>query len=182
VRDDGTLCDPGEEGELVHRGALVSLGYWNDAERTAERFKPAPGREAGITNPELAVYSGDLVKRDEDGFLYFVSRKDEMIKTSGYRVSPTEIEEAAYATGLAGEAAAFGVGDEQRGQHVVLVVAPLSQVAPEDADAFADKLCAAMADEVPKYMIPQRVHVLERLPRSVNGKFDRPQLRRTVVA
>ncbi len=109
VRENGTLCAPGEPGELVHRGALVSLGYWNDPEKTAERFKPAPGQPQGLVVPEIAVWSGDTVRTDEDGFLYFISRRDEMIKTSGYRVSPTEIEEVVYATGLVGEAAALGI-------------------------------------------------------------------------
>ena len=99
VRPDGTPCEPGEEGELVHRGALVAMGYWNDPEQTAERFKPAPGREAGITTTELAVWSGDIVKADADGFLYFVGRNDEMIKTSGYRVSPTRSRRSCTAPG-----------------------------------------------------------------------------------
>ena len=125
VRPDGTLCEPGEEGELVHRGALVALGYWNDPERTAERFQPAPGpRGRHHARTELAVWSGDLVMRDEDGFLYFVGRNDEMIKTSGYRVSPTEIEEAAYDTGLVRDAVALGVDDPRLGQRIVLVVSP----------------------------------------------------------
>ena len=115
VREDGTPCAPGEEGELVHRGALVALGYWNDAERTAERFRPAPGREAGLCTTELAVWSGDVVVADEDGFLYFVSRRDEMIKTSGYRVSPTEIEEVVYSTGLVRDAVALGVRRPEAG-------------------------------------------------------------------
>ena len=108
----------------MHRGALVALGYWNDPERTAERFRPAPGRDRRVCTPEIAVFSGDLVKRDEEGFLYFVGRKDEMIKTSGYRVSPTEIEEVAYATGLVGDAVALGVDDERLGQRIVLVASP----------------------------------------------------------
>ena len=75
VRPDGTRCEPGEEGELVHRGALVALGYWNDPERTAERFRPAPGHDADWrATPEIAVWSGDTVVADEDGFLYFVGR------------------------------------------------------------------------------------------------------------
>ena len=86
------------------------MGYWNDPERTAERFRPVPGRESGCA-PELAVWSGDTVVRDEEGFLYFVGRKDEMIKTSGYRVSPTEIEEVVYETGLVRDAVALGVDD-----------------------------------------------------------------------
>ncbi len=109
VRPDGTLCDPGEPGELVHRGPLVSLGYWNDKGRTAERFKPAPGQPSGIPLTEMAVWSGDTVMRDEEGFLYFVGRRDEMIKTSGYRVSPNEVEEVIFASGQVRVAAAVGV-------------------------------------------------------------------------
>src|SRR5690606_18419806 len=104
VRPDGSLCGPGEEGELVHRGALVAQGYWNDPERTAERFRPVPGRSEPWRTPERAVFSGDIVVTDAEGFLYYVGRRDEMIKTSGYRVSPTEIEEAAYRTRLVGDA------------------------------------------------------------------------------
>ena len=95
VRADGTPCEPDEPGELVHRGALVALGYWNDPETTAERFKPRRAATRPWRAPEMAVWSGDTVVRDEEGFLYFVGRSDEMIKTSGYRVSPTEIEEVA---------------------------------------------------------------------------------------
>ena len=95
LREDGTPCAPNEPGELVHRGALVGMGYWNDPEKTAERFKPLPGREPGLVLPEIAVFSGDTVRTDAEGFLYFIGRRDEMIKTSGYRVSPTEVEEVA---------------------------------------------------------------------------------------
>jgi acyl-CoA synthetase (AMP-forming)/AMP-acid ligase II len=84
----------------VHRGALVALGYWNDPAKTAERFRPAPGQPAGLPLTEMAVWSGDTVRMDQEGYLYFIGRSDDMIKTSGYRVSPTEVEEAVYATGL----------------------------------------------------------------------------------
>jgi acyl-CoA ligase (AMP-forming) (exosortase A-associated) len=177
VRPDGSLCGPGEHGELVHRGALVALGYWRDPERTAARFRPVPGADGAdgadrAIPPEIAVWSGDTVYRDEEGFLYFVGRDDEMIKTSGYRVSPTEIEEAAYATALVSEAVALGVPDEQLGQRVVLVVALA------DATASPAALTKALAKELPAYMLPAHVEVLEQLPRSVNGKFDRVGLRR----
>ncbi|MEO0975490.1 MAG: AMP-binding protein, partial [Pseudomonadota bacterium] len=92
LRADGTPCDVDEPGELVHRGALVSLGYWNDHERTAKRFKALPAHE-GSPLQEIAVWSGDTVRKDADGYLYFVGRQDDMIKTSGYRVSPAEVEE-----------------------------------------------------------------------------------------
>jgi acyl-CoA ligase (AMP-forming) (exosortase A-associated) len=170
LRPDGSPCSPGEHGELVHRGALVGLGYWNDPVRTAERFRPLP-RPDGAVGPEIAVWSGDTVYRDAEGFLYFVGRGDEMIKTSGYRVSPTEIEEAAYATGLIAEAVALGVEDARLGQHIVLFAALREDGTPPAA------LSRALAGTLPSYMLPQHVHVLDRLPRSVNGKFDRVLLR-----
>src|SRR5262249_9132855 len=124
LRDDGTPCKPNEPGELVQRGALVGLGYWNDPEKTAERYKPLPGRERGLVLPEIAVFSGDSVRYDEEGFLYFIGRRDEMIKTSGYRVSPTEIEEVIYASQQVGECAAFGIAHPALGQAIVLVATP----------------------------------------------------------
>ncbi|WP_406492333.1 acyl-CoA ligase (AMP-forming), exosortase A system-associated [Streptomyces sp. NBC_00846] len=172
VRPDGTPCMPGEPGELVHRGALVALGYWNNPETTALRFRALPGGVPGVRQ-ELAVWSGDTVQRDEEGFLYFVARADEMIKSSGYRISPTEIEEAAYATGLVTEAVAFGAADEQLGQHVVLVVC---------GPCGTGGLRQAMARELPAYMLPRRIMELDVLPRSANGKFDRVELRRLAEA
>jgi acyl-CoA synthetase (AMP-forming)/AMP-acid ligase II len=171
VRPDGSPCDPGEEGELVHRGPHVALGYWNDPIRTAERFRPVPGRDAPWRTPELAVWSGDAVRADAEGFLYFVGRRDEMIKTSGYRVSPTEIEEVAYATGLVRDAVALGVEDVTLGQRVLLVVAP----AAEKFDT--DTLLEEMKSRLPLYMVPSSVVVRDAIPRSPNGKFDRARLR-----
>jgi acyl-CoA ligase (AMP-forming) (exosortase A-associated) len=172
VRPDGTECGPGEEGELVHRGALVSLGYWNDAERTAERFRPAPAREPGVVTTEISVWSGDQVVRDEEGFLYFVGRKDEMIKTSGYRVSPSEVEEAAYDSGWVRDAVAIGVDDARLGQHIVLVVSPSPGQALD-----SEALLAQLRKTLPLYMVPRRVETRPEIPRSPNGKFDRAMLR-----
>jgi acyl-CoA ligase (AMP-forming) (exosortase A-associated) len=177
VRPDGSVCDPGEEGELVHRGALVAMGYWNDPERTAERFRPAPATNPSLCSTDVAVWSGDAVVRDEDGFLYFVGRSDEMIKTSGYRVSPTEVEEAAYETGLVGDAVALGLPDATLGQHVLLVVSPPA-AGPVDTTA----LLAAMKKVLPAYMMPRRVEVKSQIPRSPNGKFDRVGLRAELTA
>jgi acyl-CoA ligase (AMP-forming) (exosortase A-associated) len=172
VRPDGSMCDHGEPGELVHRGALVAMGYWNDPERTAERFRPAPAREPGLCTDEIAVWSGDTVVRDKDGFLSFIGRADEMIKTSGYRVSPTEIEEAAYDTGLVRDAVALGVADATLGQHVVLVVSPADGT-PLDAEC----LLARLRQALPRYMLPRRVEIRPEIPRSPNGKPDRAMLR-----
>jgi acyl-CoA synthetase (AMP-forming)/AMP-acid ligase II len=169
VREDGTPCEPGEPGELVHRGALVSLGYWNDPEKTAERFKPTSGQPEGLVMPEIAVWSGDTVRMDEEGFLYFISRRDEMIKTSGYRVSPTEVEEVIYATGLVAEAAALGIAHPVLGQAIVVVA-----TARDGVRLDAEKLLAQCRQQLPAFMVPARVTVREgSLPRNPNGKIDR---------
>ncbi len=172
VREDGTLCAPREPGELVHRGALVSLGYWNDPEKTAERFKPAPGQPAGLTMTEFAVWSGDTVHMDEEGFLYFIGRRDEMIKTSGYRVSPTEVEEVIYATKLVGETAALGIAHPTLGQAIVVVV-----TARDGTPLNIDELQAQCRQRLPSFMVPARlIDYHESLPRNPNGKINRKQL------
>ncbi|MBT5047946.1 MAG: acyl-CoA ligase (AMP-forming), exosortase A system-associated [Rhodospirillaceae bacterium] len=171
VRGDGSLCAPGEPGELVHRGALVALGYWNDPDRTSERFKPAPGQDPALPITELAVWSGDTVRMDEDGFLYFVGRQDEMIKTSGYRVSPTEVEEIIYASGLVSEAVAIGVPHETQGQAIVIVATP-----PPEKPADEAAVLAACRKELPPFMVPQRVVLRDALPRNPNGKIDRKRI------
>jgi acyl-CoA synthetase (AMP-forming)/AMP-acid ligase II len=173
VRDNGDRCEAGEPGELVHRGPLVALGYWNDPERTAERFKPAPptARGHGLCLTEIAVWSGDTVRMDEDGYLYFVGRRDEMIKSSGYRISPTEVEEVVQACAMVGEAVALGVPHPTLGQAVVVVATP-SDGAEFDGQAVID----ACREQLPAYMVPH--HVAERgaLPRNPNGKIDRKSL------
>ena len=166
VRPDGTRCEPGEPGELVHRGALVALGYWGDPARTAERFRPAPGDPPDWRTPELAVWSGDTVVADEEGYLYFVGRRDEMIKTSGYRVSPTEVEEVAYDSGLVRDAVALGVEDARLGQRIVLLATAAGELDPKS-------LIAYMRSKLPLYMVPATIEVRDQLPRSPNGKFDR---------
>ena len=171
VRPDGSLCDADEPGELVHRGALVSLGYWNDPQKTAERFKPVPGQDPGLVLTEIAVWSGDTVRKDSEGFLYFIGRRDEMIKTSGYRVSPTEVEEVLYATGLVRDAVAVGVKHPTLGQAVVIVASPL-----DGSTGDSDALLLQCRQRLPTFMVPLHVEWRDSLPRNPNGKFDRPRL------
>lgn len=171
LRPDGSPCAPGEPGELVHRGALVSLGYWNDPERTAQRFRPLPRAESGLPLPEMAVWSGDTVKMDDEGFLYFIGRDDEMIKVSGYRVSPAEIEEILHSSGLVAEAAAFGVPHPALG-HAIAVVAKVM-----DAGTSAATLLQECRRSLPAYMLPAHIAIsTEQLPRNPNGKIDRKAL------
>ena len=177
LRDDGTPCDPEEPGELVHRGALVGMGYWNDAEKTAERYKllasDAPGRQPGLQLPEYAVFSGDTVRKDAEGFLYFIGRRDEMMKTSGYRVSPSEVEEILYATQMVGECVAFGVEHPSLGHAIHLIATPASGVGAIDLNSLMFECRARM----PAYMVPAGVEVVAGpLPRNPNGKIDRKLL------
>ena len=173
LRPDGTPCEADEPGELVHRGDLVSLGYWQDPAGTAERFRPVPQVGSGATQPELAVWSGDIVRRDAEGFLYFIGRRDDMIKTSGYRVSPTEVEEEAYATGLVRDAVAVGVPHARLGQAIVLVA-----TVPAGMSADTDALVNALRRRLPRHMVPMAVDWRDSVPRGANGKFDRAGLRR----
>jgi len=172
VREDGSLCGPNEPGELVHRGPLVSLGYWNSPEKTAERFKFDPVMPKGALLTPMAVWSGDTVKVDEEGFLYFVGRRDEMIKTSGNRVSPTEVEEAVYALDPAiVDVAALGIPHPELDQAIVVLVAMQHQQ-QVDTNAWLLQLKKVL----PSFMVPKVLLQKDSLPKNANGKIDRKLL------
>ena len=166
VRPDGSITDDDEPGELVHCGPLVAQGYWRDAERTADRFKPAP---PASHYGGMAVWSGDTVRRDGAGLLYFVGRNDAMIKSAGNRISPTEIEEAAVAVPGVAEAVALGVKDDRLGQAVRLLVRAAD---PDVVQAVA----AHLKSELPNFMQPRDILVLAAFPGNPNGKTDRVAL------
>ena len=174
INDLGEIAEDGEEGELVHCGPLVAQGYWQDPERTAERYRPAP---KGSVYGGTAVWSGDRVKRDADGLLYFVGRRDAMIKSAGNRISPQEIEEAALATGLVAEAVALGLPDERLGQAVHLVV----RAAPQSSQAM-EELPRKIMQELPNFMQPKVIHWRDTLPIGPNGKIDRAGLHAEIAA
>ena len=163
--DTRAPCGPGDVGELVHRGPTVALGYWADAEATARVFRPNPLRPAGSPDSERVVFSGDLVYQDADGDLFFVGRRDKMIKTLGYRVSPDEVAEVLHASGEVAEAAVTSEPDEMRGARVVayVVLAPGGELS---------RLEAFVADEMPRYMQPARIEVRTDLSRTPSGKYD----------
>lgn len=167
----GQPCGPGQVGELVHRGVHVALGYWKDPERTRERFRPNPLQPAGLPTDELVVFSGDYVTMDEEGYLYFIGRRDHMIKTSGFRVSPTEIEEHFYTTGKVQDVVAIGLPHAQLGESIKVLLSLRSGVA-----ASAEALCALACRDMPSYMIPKEVELRAELPKTANGKVDRALL------
>lgn len=172
VREDGTLCGPNEPGELVHRGPLVSLGYWNAPEKTAERFKFDPVVPKGIQLPQLAVWSGDTVRFDEEGYLYFIGRRDEMIKSSGYRISPTEVEEAVYqlSSDLT-DVAALGVEHAELGQAILVIFACQGSIAVNSVEWLQQ-----LKRTLPNYMLPKQLIQLDKMPKNANGKIDRNAL------
>ncbi|WP_108790380.1 acyl-CoA ligase (AMP-forming), exosortase A system-associated [Erythrobacter sp. Alg231-14] len=172
INDEGAIAGPDEEGELVHCGPLVAQGYWQDPDRTAQRFKDAP---SASTYGGMAVWSGDRVKRAENGLLYFVGRRDAMIKSAGNRISPQEIEEAAIATDLVLEAVAIGVPDDRLGHAVHLVV---RGVTDEDEQSKLSKL---LLKELPNFMQPQVIHWRAAMPLNPNGKIDRTALYRELI-
>ncbi|REL28557.1 acyl-CoA ligase (AMP-forming), exosortase A system-associated [Thalassotalea euphylliae] len=175
VKSDGTRCAPDEPGELVHIGPLVSLGYWNAPEKTAARFKPAPGKPQGIMLSEMAVWSGDTVKQDEEGYLYFVARADEMIKSSGYRISPMEVEEALYQHEHVAEAAVIGAKHPELGQAIVAFVLASTETSHEELSKSINKHCQK---QLANFMVPKRIIVLDNMPHNANGKIDRAMLNR----
>ena len=162
--EQGRDCPPGVAGQLVHRGGCVAKGYWNAPKATAERF-----RQIDRFHGETVVFSGDLVRRDEEGYLYFLARMDSMIKTYGFRVSPTEIEEHARRFDGVLDAVAFGVDNSEIGQDIAVVYTTTDR-ASRASDALTDHFRAGM----PHHMVPRWfVHLEAFLATGSGGKVDR---------
>ncbi len=167
VREDGTPCASGEVGELVHCGATVATGYWRDPEGTARVFRPHPLRPE---SDERVVFSGDMVRRDKDGYLYFVSRRDRMMKSMGYRVGPDEVGDVLHASGEILEAVVASEPDPERGERIVAWVV----LRPGGSVQRLSRFCRA---ELPPYMQPSRIDARDQLPRLPSGKYDLPALK-----
>jgi long-chain acyl-CoA synthetase len=160
--DEGNEVGPGVVGELIVRGPHVMQGYWRDPEATASRVRE--GHHPG----ERVLASNDLFRTDEEGYLYFVGRRDDIIKSRGEKVPPREVEEVLHIEPGIKEAAVVGVPDRLLGE---AVHAHVSAREGEELDAAALKrLCAEHLED---YMVPQRIVVHDELPRNQNGKIDR---------
>jgi len=173
VDEHNKLCKPGEIGELVHRGPTVSMGYWGNQEATDKVLRPNPVALPQLGDSERVCYSGDLVKMDEEGYLYYVGRRDTMIKCSGFRISPTEVEEVLFKADNVKHAAVIGVPDDVMGQAIRAYVVPKSGTSV-DAQALMD-YCG---QHMPRHMVPKYVEVLAELPKTSSGKVDYPALRK----
>ena len=172
LNERGEVCKPNEEGELVHRGANIAMGYWRDPENTAKRFRPAPFQQGKGGQTEIAVYSGDYVKTDEEGYIYFIGRKDQMIKSHGMRVSPEEIEDCIFASHMAAHVVAFAVPFDDVKNNIIIALVP------SDPLSFLEKdLHLYCKMQMPEYMRPDILWLLESFPLTSSGKPDRVKLR-----
>jgi acyl-CoA ligase (AMP-forming) (exosortase A-associated) len=171
IDPDIGVCGPGQQGELVHRGSLISLGYWRKPEATAEKIRPCP-QLTHLIGDEKVVYSGDTVRIDEDGYYWFIGRHDAMIKASGFRISPTEVEDIVFRSGLVSDVVAFGVPDEALGQAVEIAVTSAGAASVDEA-----ALMRHCIHQMPSYMVPRKVHHWKgEFPRTGSGKIARPQI------
>jgi len=172
INENGETAQTGELGELVHSGPLVSLGYWNAKDKSDARFKLINTDSQHCHLPQHAVFSGDWVTQDKEGFLYFVGRKDDMIKSSGYRISPSEIEEVVYRQPKIIEAAALGVPHPELGHGIIIVY-------KTDSDQNLETQLAALCrSELANFMQPHRYINIENMPHNANGKIDRSSLKK----
>jgi amino acid adenylation domain-containing protein len=172
LNDEGHQAQPGEVGELLHGGPSVAIGYFGDPEATATVFRPNPFFRPG--EPTRVVFSGDLVRRDEEGRLYYVGRRDRMIKTLGFRVSPDEVCDVVQASGLVAESAVVTEPDSQRGERIVACIV----LRPE---ASLDQVRRFCGIELPRYMQPARYVCLSAIPRNPSGKHDLLKLKAIIA-
>ncbi|MBN2020377.1 MAG: AMP-binding protein [Sedimentisphaerales bacterium] len=166
VDENGCKVQPWQEGELVVRGSNVMLGYWNDPELTAKSYRP--GRYPG----QRILYSGDFFRTDDQGFLYFLGRKDDMIKCRGERVIAREVENILCTIAGVAEAAVTGVPDEVLGQAIKAFIVRAKDANLGEKDVL--KYCSANMET---YMLPKHIQFVDSLPKTPNGKIDRKKLK-----
>jgi len=170
------ICGPGEQGELVHRGSLICQGYWNNPQATAQLIRSCEQLKSLIGNEKVA-YSGDTVRIDEEGYLWFVERTDAMIKSSDHRISPTEIEDILYEYEPVENVIAFGVNDATLGQVIHIAVSSRTGCCVK-----SEQLLQFCRKNMPHYMIPTKVHHWQgAMPLNNNGKLDRPYIIKTCL-
>jgi acyl-CoA synthetase (AMP-forming)/AMP-acid ligase II len=166
VDEDGHTVGPNTVGQLVIRGATVMRGYWEKPDQTARKLKPGP------LPGEYVLYTGDYCRLDEEGYLYFVGRMDDIIKSRGEKVAPKEIEHVLYNIKGVRDAAVIGVPDEILGQAVkaFVVLEQGSHLTPKDIQ----RECQAKLES---FMLPKYVEIVQNLPTTSTGKIKKTDLR-----
>jgi len=159
VDENNRICEPGEIGEIVHKGVFISPGYWNQPEKSTERFK------------YNSLYTGDLGKMDEEGYLYFAGRKDGMMKVQGYRVSPEEIEECLYQLKEVQEAVVISAPGENLDRKIKAVI-----VCNNNSEITEKTIISHCRNKLPSYMIPAVIEFRKFLPRTANNKVNKLEL------
>jgi acyl-coenzyme A synthetase/AMP-(fatty) acid ligase len=166
INERNEICKPGEIGELIHRGAGVARGYWNSPDLTAKVYRENPLLPQGSVYLDTVAYSGDLATKDEDGFIYYVGRKDHQIKTCGYRVSPTEVEALIMECPGVAEVVVYGLDDPELGQKLRAIVS-LS------GDTSISEILNHCRADAPYYLVPKEIFSASEFPRTASGKIDR---------
>jgi acyl-CoA synthetase (AMP-forming)/AMP-acid ligase II len=166
VNENGYPVEPGVVGELVVRGSNVMRGYWGLAEETDQALRP------GLYPGEKILHTGDLFRMDEDGYLYFVGRKDDMIKSKGERISPREIENCLYGINGVAEAAVMGIPDEILGQAIK------AYIAFKDGHVASERnIIQHCRKNLEDFAVPKAVQFMKTLPKTPNGKIDKLALK-----
>jgi len=169
VDDSGNEVPSGEIGELVVRGSNVMRGYWNAPELTEKVYRK------GLYQGETLLYSGDLFRQDEEGYLYFLGRKDDMIKSKGERISPKEIENILCSIDGVAEAAVIGVPDEILGQVIKAFI-----VKKDGFETETNDILYYCSKNMESFMVPKFIEFIIELPKSPNGKIDKKILKQEI--
>jgi acyl-CoA synthetase (AMP-forming)/AMP-acid ligase II len=175
INERGNICEAGEVGELVHSGACVTKGYWNNPALTARVFRPNPMLPEDNQFLDRAVYSGDFVKKDREGFLYYIGRKDSMIKKDGYRISPTEVEELLMGHPDVFEVVVCGVEGKRAKKEMVALVTANRKLDIQELRKFC-------RHKAPEYLIPDRFLVMDQFAQTETGKIDRSRVIKEALA
>ena len=182
INENGDECKPREVGELIHRGGYIYKGFWKSKEDTEKRFKSIQilkncvNLEGDLTD-EIVVASGDYVYRDEEGYLYFVCRRDDMIKVGGFRISPVEIESVVYERlTLVKTCAVFSIENEKSEEEIVMVYSAPREISKNE-------ILFELKEHLPNHMIPSIIVYKEKLPQTSpsEAKVDKEVLKKEVM-
>ena len=173
LNSKGKLAAPNEMGEIIHYGDGMMLGYIGDARGTARKIRTNPHQNKRSPYIQKAVFTGDIGKIDEDGYLYVQGRKDKMIKSSGYRIYPKEISDQILRHTSIQDAVVFGIPDKNIGKAIYAEVQ-----LKENQELTVSELKTFLSDKLPPYMIPSKIFFVNSFPRTPSGKIRLAEVER----